>query len=93
MKMPRILDCSMSDCAYNTDNMCHALAITVGASAPMCDTFLKLGKKGGIKDATGSVGACKVENCRFNDALECAADGIHVGRHSDHPECDTFAPR
>jgi hypothetical protein len=93
MKMPRIIDCSMTDCAYNTDKMCHALAITVGAAAPLCDTFLKIGQKGGVKDATGSVGACKVANCKFNDSLSCVAEGIHVGRHADHPECDTFAPR
>ena len=92
MKMPRIVDCNMSDCAYNSENMCHALAITVGANSPMCDTFLKLGTKGGAKEATGSVGACKVQNCKFNDSLECSAEGIHVGRHADHAECDTFAP-
>jgi hypothetical protein len=34
-----------------------------------------------------------VANCKFNDSLECVAEGIHVGRHADHPECDTFASR
>jgi hypothetical protein len=94
MNLPRIIDCSMSDCTYNTNNMCHALAITGGAAAPMCDTFLKLvGKKGGVMGSVGGVGACKVESCKFNNSFECIADGIHVGRHADHAECDTFAPR
>jgi hypothetical protein len=91
MKMPKILDCTMSECSYNKDDQCHA--ITVGAASPLCDTFAAFAKKGGALDMTGSVGACKVDRCKFNDSLECAADGIHVGRHVDHPECDTFSQR
>ena len=95
MNMPKVLDCNMIDCSYNKNKACHALAITVGdTSCPMCDTYAKIAKKGGAADMTGSVGACKVENCKFNQSLECtASNGIHVGPHSGHPDCNTFAPR
>ena len=93
MKMPMILDCKMTDCAYNEKQKCHALAITVGGPAPLCDTFLKRTQKGGVADVTGSVGACKVDNCKFNQSLECAADGIHVDNRGGHAECNTFSPR
>ena len=93
LKMPKIIDCSMKECAYNTDKLCHAMAITVGSKSPMCDTFMKRKQKGGMKEMNGSVGACKIDNCTFNQSLECTADGIHVGIHADHAECETFQVR
>lgn len=93
MKMPMILDCNMMDCAYNNGNACHAMAITIGDSSPVCDTYLERSQKGGVMDMVGSVGACKVDRCKFNKMLECTADGVHVGIHADHAECDTFAVR
>ncbi len=95
MNMPKVLDCNMTDCSYNKDKICHALAITVGdAACPACDTYAKMMKKGGAMDTTGSVGACKVENCKLNQSLECTAmNGIHVAQHSGHPDCSTFSPR
>jgi hypothetical protein len=93
MEMPIIIDCDVSECAYNSENICHAMAITVGDSAPLCDTFLRKDQKGGAMDVIGGVGACKVDSCKFNQSLECSADGIHVGRHADQARCDTFSPR
>lgn len=92
VKMPKILDCVMSDCSYNKNKECHAMAVTVGGSHPMCDTFFKSSQKGGVMDI-GGVGACKVSDCKFNKALECSASGIHVGVHQDHADCSTFATR
>jgi hypothetical protein len=91
MKMPMILDCNMNECAYNINEACHAMAITVGGAAPTCDTFVRKSHKGGVLDTTGSVGACKEDKCKFNDSLECTASGIHVSIHADHAECDTFS--
>jgi hypothetical protein len=54
---------------------------------------MKRDRKGGMKEVTGSVGACKIDNCAFNESLECTADGIHVGIHADHAECETFQTR
>ena len=93
MSMPRILDCNMKDCSYNDGEECHAIAITIGSSSPMCDTFMAGESKGGVKDMRGSVGACKIDMCKFNESLECSAQEVHVGKHEDHAECDTFQNR
>ena len=94
VEMPKVIECLMDECAYNADKECHARAITVGGGAcPMCDTAMKSVKKGGVIDMIGSVGACKVENCRFNDSLECSAVGISVMLHDQHAECGTFKAR
>ena len=90
--MPKILDCMVVDCSYNRNKECHAMAITVGSGGhPMCDTFIKASQKGGVMDMMGSVGACREAGCKFNQALECSASGIHVGLHADHADCSTFA--
>ena len=89
MDMPSVFDCNMSDCAYNNNQQCHAMAITVGDSEPVCDTYMESAQKGGT-DITGCVGACKITRCQFNESLECTAEGIHVGKHSNYPECLTY---
>ena len=92
MKMPKISDCQVVDCSYNKAKKCHALAITVGdGQCPMCDTFAKLGKKGGDPEVTGGVGACRAQDCKHNKSLECSANSIHVALHSGHADCTTFA--
>lgn len=94
ISMPKILDCMVVDCSYNRNKECHAMAITVGSGGhPLCDTFIKASQKGGVMDMMGSVGACREAGCKFNQALECSASGIHVGRHADHADCSTFASR
>ena len=93
MMMPNILDCNMSDCSYNADKECHAMAITVGGTSHECDTFVMSEIKGGVKEMRGRVGACKIEMCRFNESLECSAQEIHVSQHTDHAECDSFQNR
>lgn len=90
MSMPKILSCSVQECAYNNNNQCHTLAITVGSGHPSCDTFFKAQTKGGSEDMIGGVGACREQDCRFNKALECSAQGISVAPHSGHGDCRTF---
>ncbi len=92
MKMPKVIECMVADCAYNDDRCCHALAITVGGPEPLCDTFLQSVYKGGDKGCTGCVGACKVEACRHNLALECAAEGVQIEPAAAHARCRTFQP-
>jgi hypothetical protein len=92
-KMTKIKDCQVSTCAYNREKGCHAIAVTIGSEHPMCETFTHARKKGGVPDFTGGVGACRVEHCKFNERLECSAEAIQVGLHSDHPDCITFASR
>jgi len=93
--MASISECDVTDCAYNRDNLCHTLAITVGGpeDCPHCDTYTVSADAGGIPDIRGGVGACKVSNCTHNEALECSAGRISVGWHMNHPDCKTFNPR
>lgn len=95
MVMPLVRDCKVSECSYNLDNVCHALAITVGGEVdPRCDTFYKTDHKGGVIDSKGRVGACKQESCRFNQDLECAASsGISITTQEGYADCVTFAVR
>lgn len=70
------------------------MAITIGdSSCAMCDTFARMNKKGGNPAIIAGVGACKSDNCKFNDALECTASNVIVGMHSNHADCKTFAAR
>jgi hypothetical protein len=94
MKMPNVLDCNVQECSYNTNKACHAMAITVGDSnCAMCDTYFKSSQKGGASDITGAVGACKENDCKFNNSLECQAPGIHVSGHMGHADCSTYTRR
>lgn len=92
MNMTKISECDVQECAYNTANQCHALAITVGDMAhPRCDTFLTAQQHGGDPNTFGQVGACKVSVCKFNKSFECSAPNIHVGHHKkDCADCLTF---
>ncbi len=94
ISMPKILSCTVNECAYNINNECHTLAITVGdGEHAACDTFYRAKVKGGAMDLIGGVGACKASACKFNKAFECTAPGINVARHSEHADCKTYAAR
>ena len=59
------------------EDRCHAIAITVGRdTSPICDTLMKAAKKGELPYMNTGVGACRVENCQFNEDLECVANSI-----------------
>ena len=94
MELVKIIECGATECAYNVDQQCHAMAITVGSSIDhRCDTFCGAPKKGGFPDVTATVGACKVEGCAHNSNLECSAPGIRVGHEESEVDCLTFMPR
>jgi len=91
MKMPNVSSCDVIKCAYNANNRCHAMAITIGDGAhPTCDTFCQEGGSGGDPEAIASVGACKVSSCVYNQSLECQADQVRVGYNGDEIDCLTF---
>ncbi len=91
MEMSKVMKCEVSDCAYNMDDCCHAMAITIGDSMnPRCDTFCQSSIKGGDASCMAGVGACKVSSCTYNDNLECGAPGISVGYKGQDPDCLTF---
>jgi hypothetical protein len=40
---------------------------------------------------TASIATCHVENCEFNQNMDCLAPGgITVNMHQDHADCETF---
>ncbi len=94
MDAPKVERCRVAECCYNRDEMCHALAITVGGRGdhPACDTFCDYGLKGG-EAAMADIGACKVDECAYNQNLECKASGIVVGPAQDEADCLTFKRR
>lgn len=96
MDMPRIETCDAQECAYNHNNMCHALAITVGGpnDEAACDTYwCKQSMEGGDPKAIGRVGACHMASCMYNQRLECASGSIGVSPMTPLPGCMTYEKR
>lgn len=95
IEMPVITKCMVSECAYNANSNCQARAITIGDSLqPGCDTFMKGGRHH-IQQAqqAAGIGACKTASCKFNEDLECMAEGIQVGVIKSEANCMTYAVR
>ena len=93
LQMPRVQQCTVTECGYN-DGGCHAFAITVGGDLePGCNTFVETSEKGGLAEATAQVGACTRSDCRYNQDLECRAPQIRVGPGQDPADCLTFQLR
>lgn len=94
IEMPLVSACSVTECAYNTEQHCHARAITVGDSVhPGCDTFLDSAAHAKMTQRNAGVGACKATACQFNDDYECTADQISVGHASASVCCLTYRGR
>jgi len=92
IKMPRVAECAIAECAYNANRTCHAIAITIGdMSQPKCDTFFVSPKHSGTKISAG-VGACKVSACGYNKDFECSAPNIRVAGERNQVRCITFVP-
>lgn len=107
-RVPKVKQCEMTECGFNDDRKCHAAAIQVGDQVgvavaerqgvalqdPKCDTFTRHpGGHFGAGDLLAQVGACKADTCTFNDHLRCTAEGITVGHHESHADCQTYRPR
>ena len=94
MEMSKVSKCEVNDCAYNMENCCHAMAITIGDGMhPRCDTFCESMMKAGDAGCVAGVGACKVSSCMYNTDLECQAMEISVGYKEQEPDCLTFQSR
>ena len=94
MEMSKVIKCEVEDCSYNMNNVCNAMAITIGHDIhPMCDTFCHADQKGGQLGCLAGVGACKVSCCSYNNGLECCASEISVGYQNQEPDCLTFKSR
>ncbi|MEV0729482.1 DUF1540 domain-containing protein [Polymorphospora sp. NPDC050346] len=92
LEMPRVQECTVTDCGYNHDG-CRAFAITIGETTASCDTFIDTSAKGGLDMVIAQVGACKRAECRFNAELECRAPSIRVAPGQDLADCMTFQAR
>ncbi|MBU1192249.1 MAG: DUF1540 domain-containing protein [Gammaproteobacteria bacterium] len=83
--------CTVNECAYNENSLCHAKAITIGdGEIPHCDTLFRKGPEYHFAKSVAGVGACKVSNCIHNDQLECGARSISVGAMDGEVKCLTF---
>ncbi|MCC5874807.1 MAG: DUF1540 domain-containing protein [Candidatus Sumerlaeia bacterium] len=83
--------CTATDCAYNDDRACRALAITVGEpSAHTCATYEPKQKKVATQVTVANVGACKASNCIHNAELSCKAAEVTIGMESGQVRCMTF---
>jgi len=92
--MPVVGECSVAECTYNTNNCCHARAITVGDGVhPGCDTFLAATPHSRDTGRHAGVGACKVSACQYNDDYECTAEQIAVGHAGHGASCLTYQQR
>ncbi len=91
--MPEVANCAVTQCAFNTDDSCHARAITIGhGQDPDCDTFFD-NSQHTDSDRTAGVGACKMTDCSHNDDFECSADSIQVGKSGNSVNCLTYSAR
>ncbi len=89
--IPKISNCAMDDCSFNTNHICHAKSISVGDDHQKCDTYSASEHKSGEGSVIGGVGSCKVVKCLFNKGgMLCGAGGITISRHDDHADCLMF---
>ena len=94
IELPVVGKCTVAECAYNTDDSCHARAITIGDGAiPHCDTLFCGSGHIQATNIQAGVGACKVNSCSFNEDLECTAERITVGLVEENVECLTYVAR
>ncbi|MFS2002817.1 DUF1540 domain-containing protein [Duganella sp. CT11-25] len=94
IEMPLVAQCSVVECAYNSNQCCHARAITVGNGVhPGCDTYLAAAPHSGETRRNAGVGACKVSSCRHNEDYECVTEQITVGHASASVRCLTYQAR
>lgn len=50
VKMPGVSECTIAQCAYNSNKACHAIAIAIGDGVrPVCDRAFNLPRLGGSK--------------------------------------------
>lgn len=91
INMPFVETCTISQCAYNKNDQCHARAITIGdGTHPGCDTSYLGAPFHTRANSMAGVGACKVAICKFNNDLECGADSIAVSMQEGTIQCRTF---
>ena len=101
-QVSKVTACDVTECGFNNKQQCHAAAIQIGdpppalLQDPRCDTFTPaaVAHAGlGAQDWHAGVGACKVGACVHNADFRCTAEGVTVGYHGTHADCQTFRAR
>ena len=87
--MSKIIECQVTSCAFNREKNCHAPAITIGGPPACCDTFIDSAEEGGTA-IRGSVGACKMTDCLYNDDMECSAGQVKISTQKCDADCVTY---
>lgn len=91
IEMPEVRKCDASGCAYNSIQLCHAKAITIGdVSTPDCDTYVIGEIHASMQRIIAGVGACKVIGCKYNKDYECTAEAVEIGRMGSSIRCLTY---
>ena len=91
--VPEVKMCSVTNCFYNSNNICCAHSILVGSSEPICETFMQSDSHTS-RCGQSEVGACHVTQCDYNDSMFCrACDDIEVLWKNNQAWCNTFSPR
>ncbi len=93
MEAAKVTNCKVSECAYNINNICHAMAITIGdGRCPRCHTFCRfiMNSKAGNTGVDASVGACRISSCIHNTGLACQAPEVLIDYKEQQPECLVF---
>lgn len=88
-EMPDVLCCEAMSCIFNEDNLCSAGAINVAGPHPVCDIYLNSETKINTKNSSKVV-ACMVEDCQFNQCLECLAHGVDLAFENKLALCRTY---
>lgn len=92
VEMPEVMKCAAADCAYNTNDKCHAYGITIGGKNDHhCDTMFNC-KPMMMREAPAGVGACKVLDCCNNAGCECQSDGVSLRLSEGQADCTEYRP-
>jgi len=89
---PDVKNCAATKCYYNKDERCQAEVVLIGSGHSICNTFVSIGDRHGMRTTGGRVVACHEIDCKFNEELSCRAGSINVDYHEGYADCVTFEP-
>ena len=86
--------CTVASCVFNSNDQCHALAITIDEPSPAnCETYKPRSgsETGGIETQVANIGACKATSCVHNKDLMCHAEKVKISMKDDQVSCMTYS--
>ena len=93
MSATKVNTCTVSDCAYNKGQSCHAMGITIdNPTKATCATFTPATNGvGGMETVIASIGACKATSCVNNKGMMCSADSVKIGMSEGKVSCLSYS--